>query len=80
MKLNTFQSNHGLSKIYLKTINMTIRQKIQATMTAQGITAYALCKQLGINQGTFSRYIHGGTIPEKQLEKILNHLNLIKWN
>ena len=59
---------------------MTLRQKIQSTMTAQGITAYALCKQLGINQATFSRYIHGGTIPGEQLERILNYLNLIKWD
>ena len=57
---------------------MSLRQKIQSTMTAQGITAYALCKQLGVNQATFSRYMHGGTIPGEQLERILNYLNLIK--
>lgn len=58
---------------------MTIRQKISETMTADGITAYALCKQLEMNQATFSRYMHGGTIPGEQLERVLTHLNLIKW-
>ena len=49
-------------------------------MQAQGLTAYALCKQLDMNQATFSRYIRGiGTIPGEQLERVLTHLNLIKW-
>ena len=59
---------------------MTLRQKIYMTMKSEGLTPYRLCKQLEINQATFSRYIHGGTIPGEQLERILNHLNLIKWD
>ena len=62
----------------LKNGKVSLRQKISETMTAQGITAYALCKQLEIYQGTFSRYMHGGTIPGEQLERVLTHLNLIK--
>ena len=58
---------------------MTLRQKIYMTMIAQGLTAYALCKKLEINQATFSRYIHGGTISGEQLERVLTYLNLIKW-
>lgn len=74
-----------LSKIALMVLKnqknsiMTLRKKISETMESQGLTPYRLCKQLEINQATFSRYIHGGTIPGEQLERVLTHLNLIKW-
>ena len=58
---------------------MTLRQKIQSTMTAQGISAYALCKQLEIDQSAFSRYKNTDKIKGEHLTKILTYLNLIKW-
>jgi len=58
-----------------------MRNRLKDIMEREGITAYRLWKDLGIDQGQLSRFFQGETsISLKKLEQIANYLGYdLQW-
>lgn len=46
----------------MKGTRIKASDKIRQAVDASGMSRYRICKELGIGQGTFSRFMHGGWI------------------
>ena len=56
-------------------INPMMGNRLKHIMTREKVTAYRICKDLGIGQGHFSRFIKGeASFSLEKLEKIADYL------
>ncbi len=55
--------------------------RLKHIMTREKVTAYRICKDLGLNQGHFSRFIKGeASFSLEKLEKIADYLGYdLEW-
>ena len=52
-----------------------VRNRLREILNMEQVTAYRLCRDLGLDQSQISRYFHGGAhISLKKLEKIADYL------
>lgn len=57
---------------------MTIQQKIQSSLDSRGLTAYKLCKTLGVPRSSFSRFMtENHPFASRHLVAVLNYLELV---
>jgi transcriptional regulator with XRE-family HTH domain len=53
-----------------------LTDQIRAAVDASGMTRYRICKAIGLNQGTLSRFMRGGGLSLDTLDKLAGFLGI----